>query len=104
MDLADLTRMLEALREESRWRLLVRPEDADAARLAVIRAHLVPQVQVMEHQLVPAGQAYLVNVAAFLRSELPLWEIPPSRLVTHEPKRPQRLPIRPIRLYDTKTA
>jgi hypothetical protein len=64
MALAELTKALEELRERSRFRLVVHPDDADAARLEVISAHLVPQVQVMEHKYMRRGTWVLINTAA----------------------------------------
>jgi hypothetical protein len=66
MDLAELEVTFERLRERSRWRAMVHPDDAEAVRLAVIRAHLVPQVQVLEHRYMPRGQVVLVNPLAVL--------------------------------------
>jgi hypothetical protein len=66
MDVAELARALEELRERSRFRLVVHPDDADAARLAVIRMHLVPQVQVMEHRYMRRGTWLLISQAAVI--------------------------------------
>jgi hypothetical protein len=64
MALEGLGTVLEALREQSRWSLVVHPDDADEARLAVIKAHLVPQVRVVEHRYMRQGDACLINPLA----------------------------------------
>lgn len=66
MDVQMLAAELERLRERSRWRLVVHPDDVEAATLAVIRAHLVPQVQVMEHQYMKPGTWVLINAAEII--------------------------------------
>jgi hypothetical protein len=66
MDLDELDAAFEVLRERTRWRAIVHPDDAEAVRLAVIRAHLVPQVRVQEHRHMPRGQVLLLNATEML--------------------------------------
>jgi hypothetical protein len=66
MDTVELNRALEDLRERSRFRLVVHPDDAEAVRLAVIAAQVVGLVQVVEDLGVPRGDWTLVNSAAVL--------------------------------------
>ena len=61
MALPGMTAVLEELRERSRWRLVVHPDDVEEARVAVITAHMVPQVQVVANRRVGPGDAYLLS-------------------------------------------
>lgn len=66
MDLDELAVAFEQLRERSRWRAMVHPHDADKVRQLIIAAHLVGQVQVVEHRHIPRGQIVLLNTAELL--------------------------------------
>jgi hypothetical protein len=94
MNLDQLPRMLAALREESRWKLVVHPTEATAAHAAVHAARLGDQVLVVPHRYVPQGQAFLVNPAALWRDHFELWDRPAEV--------PIKLPER--KLSDVKTA
>lgn len=63
MALEGLETVLEMLRERSRYKLLVHPDEADEARLAVIKSHLVPQVQVVAiiPTMVRRGDAWFIS-------------------------------------------
>lgn len=67
MHLSQLPQMLLALREETRWRLVVHPHAERSAGRYLRMAGLDDTVELQTNRYVPEREAYLINPAAVWR-------------------------------------